>query len=134
MKFQNLACTVQKLCYASKSMQHKNAQLQQAITHDFFFFFFFFLEFIQKLIRSSTHQYQSIHWVSRLYLEWFWRYFAEKPLSIFFQRAKTQKRGIIWMRKKNMCELFFHEKSIYEFQNPSMHCSEVMLCIKMQAM
>ena len=27
-----------------------------------------------------------------------------------------------------MCQLFFHEESIYE--NPSMHGSEVMLCIK----
>ena len=47
-----------------------------------------------------------------------------------FQRAITQKRGIILIRKKNMCQLFCFEESIHIFQNPSMHVSEVMLCIE----
>ena len=34
----------------------KRPNLQRAITHEMFF-----SEFIQKLIRSSTHHYQSIH-------------------------------------------------------------------------
>ena len=41
-----------------KSMQCKNSKLQMDMKY--------FLEFIQKLIRSSTHQYQSIHQDSRL--------------------------------------------------------------------
>ena len=71
----------------------------------------YFPEFIQKLIRSSTNHYQSIHQVSRLYLEWFWWYFADKISSLFFQRAITQERGIILTGKK-MCKLFIHEESI----------------------
>ena len=68
----------------------------------------YFSKFIQKLISSSTHHYQSIHQVLRLYPEPFRRYFADKISSIFLQRAITQERGIIWMRKKkNMYQLFF---------------------------
>ena len=37
----------------------------------------YFSEFIQKLIRSSTHHYKSIHQVSRLYLKQVLRYFAD---------------------------------------------------------
>ena len=38
----------------------------------------YFSKFIQKLIRSSTHHYQSIHQVSRLQLQQFLRYFADE--------------------------------------------------------
>ena len=38
----------------------------------------YFLEFLQKLIRLSTHHYQSIHQVSRLKLQQFLIYFADK--------------------------------------------------------
>ena len=37
-----------------------------------------FQNFIQKLITPSTHHYQSSHQVSRLYLQQFSRYFADK--------------------------------------------------------
>ena len=39
----------------------KSLNLQRAITHEVFF-----SEFIKKLIRSSSHRYQSIHRVMRL--------------------------------------------------------------------
>ena len=56
-----------------------------------------------KFQNPSMHQ--SIHQVSRIYLEWFWKYFADKSSSILFQRAVTQEKGIIWMRK-NMSAFF----------------------------
>ena len=93
----------------------------------------YFSEFIQKLIRPSTHHCQSIHLVSRLHLEWFWRYYADKISSILFQRAITQERGIILMGK-NMSAIFFMKNSNMKFQNSSIHGSEVMLCIKKHAM
>ena len=79
----------------------------------------YFSIFIQKSTRSSTHHYQSMYQVSRLYLEWFWRYFADKISTI------TQERGIIWMRKI-ICVRYFYEKSVYEIPYPSMHGSNAM--------
>ena len=38
----------------------------------------YFSEFTQKLARSSIRHYQSIHQVSRLQLQQFLRYFADK--------------------------------------------------------
>ena len=47
----------------------------------------------------------------------------------FFQRAITQERGIIMMGK--ICISYFFMRNPYiKFENPSMHGSEVMLCIK----
>ena len=45
------------------------------------------------------------------------RYFADKISSIFVQRAITQERGIILIRRK-ICQLFIHEESIYENSKP----------------
>ena len=65
-----------------------------------------FQNFIQKLIRSSTHHYQSTPQISRLYLQFFLRYFADKISSIFFQGIITQERGIILMVKKYLSAMF----------------------------
>ena len=56
LNFKTLACKVPKLCYASKSMQCKNAQSYKGPK-----LMKYFSEFIQKLIKSSTYHYQSIH-------------------------------------------------------------------------
>ena len=77
----------------------------------------YILEFIQKLIRSSTHQ--------------FLRYFADKIVSIIFKRAITQERGIILLRKKKIRVSYFFMRNPYKkLHNSSMHVSKVMLCIK----
>ena len=47
-------------CYEKRKYKVKWPSLQRDIAHKYF------SEFIQKLIRSSTHHYQSIHKVSRL--------------------------------------------------------------------
>ena len=64
----------------------------------------------------STHHYQSIHQVSRLWLQYFLRYFADKIASIFFQRAITQTRGIILSRKKIRVSYFFMRNPCKKFQ------------------
>ena len=51
-------------------------------------------------------------------------------MSIFFQRAITQKRGIILSRKKIRVSYFLMRNPYMKFQNSSIHGSEVMLCIK----
>ena len=61
------------------------------------------------------------------------RYFADKNSSIFFQRAITQERGIIPIRKKIHVSYFFMKNPYMKFQNPSMHSSKRMLCIKKYA-
>ena len=58
------------------------------------------------------------------------RYFADKIASIFFQRAITQKRGIILSRKKICVSYFFMRNPYMKFQNSSIHGFKVMLCIK----
>ena len=86
-------------------------------------------------IMSSTHHYQSIHQVSRIYLEWFWRYFADNISSIFLKGHNSGKgHNLDEREKKNTCQLFFMINSYMKFQNPSMHGSKVMLCIKKHAM
>ena len=60
----------------------------------------------------------------------FFRYFADKIASIFFQRAITQKRGIILSRKKIHVSYFFMRNPYKKFQSSSIHGSKVMLCIK----
>ena len=77
----------------------------------------YFSEFIQKLIRSSTRQYQSIHQVSRLAsvaLEIFcWRDFI-----YIFSKGHNSGKGHNPDGKKNMGQLFYHEESIYEISKP----------------
>ena len=58
------------------------------------------------------------------------RYFADKIASIFFQRAITQKRGIILSRKKIHVSYFFMRNPYMKFQNSSIHGFKVMLFIK----
>ena len=50
-----------------------------------------FLEFIQKLTRSSTRHYLSLHQVSRLYLQQFLKYFAEKVKCPKLQKFITHE-------------------------------------------
>ena len=71
-----------------KSVQCKNAQNNKGP-----YLKKYFLEFIQKLIRSSTQHYQSIPRFKALAL--ILRYFADKFASIFFQRAITQEKDTI---------------------------------------
>ena len=59
----------------------------------------------------------------------FFRYFADKILSIFFQRATTQERSIIMIRRKIGVSYVFMKNPNMKFQNPSMHRSKFMLCI-----
>ena len=89
-----------------------------------------FSKFIQKLIRWSTHHYQSIHEVPRLQLQQFLRYFADKIAAIFFQRAITQERGLILSRNKLCVSYFFKGNPFKKFQNSSMHGSKIMPWIK----
>ena len=63
------------------------------------------------------------------YMKFHMRYFADKISSICFQRAITSERGIILMGKICVSD-FFMKNPYMKFQNPSMHGSEVMLCIK----
>ena len=67
----------------------------------------YFSEFIQKLIRSSTHHTSLfIKFQGSSFNSYFYRYFADKIASIFFQRAITQERGIIMSRKKYVSAIF----------------------------
>ena len=58
------------------------------------------------------------------------RYFADKIASIFFQRAITQEKGIVLLRKKIRVSYFFMRNPYKKFQNSIMHGSKVILCIK----
>ena len=59
--------------------------------------------------------------------------YADKISFIFFQRAITQERSIILMGKIRVSFCFMRNPYM-KFQNPSMHCSKVILCIKKHAM
>ena len=83
-----------------------------------------YFKFIQKFIRSSAHQYQPIHQVSRRSLEWFWRHFPDKFSSIFLQDIHQEKGIILMSKQTNTCQQVFHEKSKYEialFKSYAMH-------------
>ena len=95
--FKTLACTVQKLCFASKVCNVKMPKSSKAI-------FFKIYSTVNQVIYASL---QGCTFNS------FFRYFADKISSIFFQRAIIGERGIILIRQK-MCYLFCHMKSIHE--------------------
>ena len=104
--FKTLACTVQKLGYASNAQNDKGPWLKK-----------YFSEFIQTLIRSSTHCYQSIPQIfnalaSIIVSELFcWQDFIH-----IFSNVITQKRGIILIRKKIYVSYFLWGTQIWNFK------------------
>ena len=76
----------------------------------------YFSEFIQELIRYSSIPIYSPGFKALASIVL--RYLADKISSIFFQWAIILERGTILTGEKNMCQLFFHEESIYEISKP----------------
>ena len=83
-----------------------------------------------NLTKPSTHCYQSILKFQGSSFNSFFRCFARNISLKCFQRAITQERGIILIRKK-ICVIYFFKRNPHmNFQSPSMHSSKLMLCIK----
>ena len=137
---------------------HQNAcnvkipKLQRAISHETFFgiyskkkkkkkkicISYFFPEFIQKLVRASTYQYQSIHQVLRHTLQQILRYFADKISSIFFSKDHNSGKGYN-PDGKNMCTPFFHEvhkneKKKKKKKKKTLACTVQKLCYASKSM
>ena len=87
--------------------REKCPNLQRAITHEMFF-----LEFIQKLTRSFTHHYQSIHQVSRLYLQLCFRYIADNVKCPKLQKAITHEAFFLEFIQKLIKSSIHHYQSI----------------------
>ena len=91
----------------------------------------YFSEFIQKLIRSSTHQYQSIHRFQSSSLNSFWDNLLTIFHPYFFSKYHNSGKGHNPdEKKKYVSAIFFMGNPYMKFQNPSTHSSKVMLCIK----
>ena len=126
MKFQNPSMHGSKvtLCI-KKHATYKCPKLQRAITHDIFFRIY---SKVNQVIYSSIPIYsQGFKALASIVFEIFcWQDF----IHIFSKDDNSEKGHNPDGEKKQQVSYLFMRNPYVKFQNPSIHGSEVMLCIK----
>ena len=87
-----------------------------------------FSKFLQKLIRLSSHHYQSIHLQGSSF-----NFFLDillTRLHPYFFKGHNSEKGHNPDKTKIHVSYFFMRNPYKKFQNSSVHGSKVMLCIK----
>ena len=105
--------------------REKCPKLQKAITHEVFFKIY---SKVNQVFYSSLPIYASSF--KALASIVFFRYFADKISSIFFQRAIPQERGNNPVKKQIRVSCFFMRNPFKKFEDSSMYISKVMLSNK----
>ena len=88
-----------------------------------------FLNFNQVIYSSSPISWPSFKPLAQILFEiscW-------QDFMLIFSKGHNSRKGDNWDKKKNTGQLFFHEESIYEISNPSMHSSYDMACIRFRS-
>ena len=129
MKFQNSSMHDSNviLCIKKHAM-YKYSELQRAITH---YVFFRICSKVNQVIYSSIPIYSpGFKALASIVFEIFcWQYFIH-----IFSKGHNSGKGHNPDGKKISFSYFIMRNPYMKFQNPSMHGSEVVLCIKKHAM